>query len=188
MAQAFLTAGEKRGLIARFDDDDPIRIETRLRQGRSEQICTRDAPQDPTLRPSGDACRKEYCRGPMQGPSGAAGDFMQGCDGEARSRKYVVDMCKAKREPCRFGAFGANAAYLLPKLAQNRVVSQVGLPNMFLICSKWREESNLIVSQFECVLGKGLRFSCLRAAGRSKESAGKAQTPRTVRTTPRWKA
>lgn len=128
MTKAFFAARKQRGLIAGFDNYQPVRVEPCLRQGGGKQISTCDAPQDLTLRARSDAgSEKDGCCA-VQGASGAAGDFMQRCNGEARARKHIVHVCKAKRERRRFSALGADAAHLVAKLAQNRVVSQAGLP------------------------------------------------------------
>lgn len=142
MAQSFLAAGEERGFIACFDDDDPVGIEPGLRQRRREEIGARDAPQHLTGGARSYTSGEQDGGGAMHGARGAAGDFMKGGKSETRARQDIVDRSDAKRQHARVRTPCADAADVLPKLAHQRVVSQVSLPNMFLICSKWPQESN----------------------------------------------
>ena len=77
MTQTFLPAGEQSLLVTGFGDDDAIRIETGLGQGRCEQVRPSDAPQNAARRPRCDAGREEDRRGAVHGACSAACDLVK---------------------------------------------------------------------------------------------------------------
>ncbi len=77
MPQPFFHAGEKRLFIAGFDIDDAIGRQARLGDRGSEQVRSRDAPEDLALGASGDAGAEERGSGAIDRAVAAAGDFMQ---------------------------------------------------------------------------------------------------------------
>ncbi len=83
MPQPFFHAGEKCLVVAGFNIDDSIGRQARLGDRGSEQVRSRDAPQDLALGPGGDAGAEECGSGAIDRAVAAAGDFMQRAVSEA---------------------------------------------------------------------------------------------------------
>lgn len=73
-------------------------MQTRLRQGREEQIGTCQAPDDLAFRPRGNAGREQGGRRAIDGTGPAAGAFMQRPMGQSAARKPLVDLGHAERQ------------------------------------------------------------------------------------------
>lgn len=116
MAQPFLHAGQDALVGPSFGIDDPVRMQSGLRQGRGEQIPVADAPQNWPMRPGQDSGGKQgRCRS-VQGAIAAARDLMERAQGQAASRQPVIDFRFPERQNTPGNPVaGFNPAEFLPK-------------------------------------------------------------------------
>lgn len=98
MAKPFLETGEEGGLVPGLDIDDPIRPETRLTQGRSEQVGSGDAPEHLALPPGRDPGGEEGGGGSVHGFLSSAGDFMESSKRKASARQMPVQIAYSERQ------------------------------------------------------------------------------------------
>jgi len=77
MPQPFFHACEKRLVVASFNIDDAIGRQARLGDCGSEQVRSRDAPEDLTLGAGSDAGAEQRGNGAIDRAVAAASDFMQ---------------------------------------------------------------------------------------------------------------
>ncbi len=106
MPQAFLDTGHERLLIACLDIDDPVRTQTGLAQGRSEQIRARDAPQDRAWKAGDDTGCKQGCRSAADRVVAPAGDLVQRAERQAARRQRRIEFGDAERQDIDRPAFG----------------------------------------------------------------------------------
>lgn len=97
MTQTFLTTREKRGLIARFDDDETVGIQPGLRERGRKQVWARDAPQHLARRSRGNACSEQNGCSSMHCSRRATRDLMERGDSQTASGQGGVDLCNPKR-------------------------------------------------------------------------------------------
>ena len=76
MAEAFLHREQDIGVAARFDMDQPVRMQSREMKRRGEEVAPSKAPEDRAFAPSENA-REENGRARIVGKLGAAGEFVE---------------------------------------------------------------------------------------------------------------
>jgi hypothetical protein len=109
-------------------EEYPVRIKAGLRQRRRKEVRTRDAPEDLAGRSGGNTGGEKDGGCAVYRVGGAAGDLVQRSEDEAVAGQGVVRGADAKRQALRAGALCADAAHVIPELAQQRLVPHVGLP------------------------------------------------------------
>ncbi|MBB4215225.1 hypothetical protein FHT79_002394 [Rhizobium sp. BK212] len=92
VGKTFLHAREYVLLLVAFDEYDPLRMKTRLRQRWHKKVGSREAPDDLSLRASRYSCSEEGCGGTVHGSRAASREFMQCAVSEATSREHGVDL------------------------------------------------------------------------------------------------
>lgn len=92
MPQAFLDRRHHGGFLPGLDIDDPVGMKSRLRQGRSEQVATGQAPQHRTVDARGDARREQGGRSAVDRAVASAGQFMQRTQRQSAARQSLVDL------------------------------------------------------------------------------------------------
>lgn len=82
-------------------------MQTRLRQGRKEQVRTCQAPDDLAFGASSDPGHKQSGGCPVDGAGPAAGTLVQRPIGQSAARKPLVDLRHAERQNASVAPTGA---------------------------------------------------------------------------------
>src|SRR5271154_3217584 len=77
MPQALFKAGEDGLLVAAFEIDDAVRVQSGLRERRREQVQSRETPEHLAARAGGDSRRKKRGGRAVDRAKPAASDLMQ---------------------------------------------------------------------------------------------------------------
>lgn len=82
-------------------------MQTRLSQGREEQVGTCQAPDDLPLSAGGYPGHEQGGGRPIDGARPAAGTLVQRPIGQPTARKPIVDLCEAERQNASLALTGA---------------------------------------------------------------------------------
>lgn len=118
MPQTFLEARQRRFLVACFDIDHTIGLQTGLRQRRREQVRPRQAPKDFPLGTRGDSGGEQGSRGAVDCTIAASRHLVQSSQRKAPAWEAPVDMGDPEWQD-GYGAFVAT--FDLPDLVAQRL-------------------------------------------------------------------